>query len=251
MNLLVDIGNSRIKWATYTQGTLAPMNACGYKQASLSALLDDHWGALPPPSRVCVSNVAAASVAHAVSAWITQHWQCPAQFCHSNTAAAGVYNGYTDATCLGVDRWLALLGAAHTYPHQALWVIDCGTAITLDYLNAQGQHQGGLILPGAETMRHSLRLHTAALSTLDTSQSYIPATLLLGKNTQDGVKFGTVYAVTALIEKVMQLGETPIQCLITGGGADELRPLLQCPHIFIADLVLRGIAILMDTRSCA
>jgi type III pantothenate kinase len=251
MILLVDIGNSRLKWAYYENAELKPMAACAYTPTTFARVLENQWRGLAKPQAIYVSNVAGGGVMRALTTWGEKYWALTPVCCHSRATVAGVCNAYAEPQRLGVDRWLALIGAAHSFPGQECWVIDCGTAVTADRLDAQGRHLGGLIVPGITTMRRALRTHAAALQAVAVNEAISETGFLLGKNTQDGVKFGTVYALTAFIEKLMQPTDTPIQCVLTGGGAVEIQPLLQCSHTFIADLVLRGIAILVDTRTCA
>ncbi len=124
-------------------------------------------------------------------------------------------------------------------------VIDCGTAITVDAVDADGQHQGGLIVPGLEMMRGALLKHTHGVIYDMEADSSVEADLL-GRNTRGCVEGGTLYAVIAFIDRVVsdlrkELGGE-MQCSITGGDAPRVLPLLRGEYRHEPHLVLQGLA---------
>ncbi len=260
MNLWVDVGNSRCKWARQNQGSsLAEQQGVNYTPETLSKLLDAHWhrwgGA---PQSVWVSNVAGAAVERTLRQWIAQHWGCEVQFAYTQKQACGVTNGYENPGQLGVDRWLALLAAHQLSPAAPCLVVDCGTAVTLDLLNERGQHQGGWILPGLHTMRlalqknaHALQQNAATWQEPGQKPDYCAApprlkgAFLPARDTQNGLIFGTLYAVICLITQVWDTvsmhGKFPLNVFLTGGAAPEVYPhlTLLCRHE--PNLVLQGL----------
>jgi type III pantothenate kinase len=247
--LLIDIGNSRVKWTTVSRGKARPSIAAARPDAE--ALADQGaqwWGDLKAPRRILASNVAGPAFAAALDEWCKAHWQVEVEFIAAQARARGVRNAYTVPDRLGPDRWAALI-AARRRSDGAVCVIDAGTALTLDVLAAGGEHQGGLIIPGLTMMRRALLEGTGAIR----SAAAVPehgAVTLLARDTRDGVEGGTLYALVAIIDRVVadvsvELGQTPL-CLISGGDAGDLLPLLAGDYHHVPDLVLEGLAILAE-----
>lgn len=139
MRLLVDIGNTCIKWARLTEG-LMHHNSVRYKNQDIKKLLDEHWCVLDAPLEVYVANVGSHEVETALANWVAEKWLCPLHFIKSTASAAGVTNGYDFPERLGVDRWLAVIAAYNIFKTDVC-VFDCGTAITLDLVRANGLYQ--------------------------------------------------------------------------------------------------------------
>jgi type III pantothenate kinase len=190
-----------------------------------------------------------------IRTWSQEHWQIVPVFVRPAAMAAGVVNGYTVPETLGADRWAALIAARHTHSG-AVCVIDCGTAITIDLLDASGCHRGGLIAPGIGMMKHALRTATAGIGAADgaeqagASASSIP----LARATQEAVSSGVLYMARAMLEHAIidiqaACGvETAI--VMTGGDATRLLPLGGIQPLKEPDLVLNGLAILAGELQC-
>ena len=238
--LLADCGNSRIKWALATGAGLEMGLPFSSEATDLEAALDRAWRGLAPPMAVRVSNVAGPDVAAVLEDWVFRHWRLPVRFARSRSEADGVLNGYANPRQLGVDRWLGLLGLAR---HHALpaYVVDCGTAVTLDLLDGQRRHQGGLILPGLSTMARSLRSGTHAL---DIEPSGL-AVRGLARDTATAIRSGCIMAVAGFVERMHgqlrdEYGSEP-GCVLTGGDAGLLGDYLSIPFRRDEALVLRGL----------
>jgi type III pantothenate kinase len=249
MNLLVDIGNSRCKWAVQGGRGLQALQGVNYTTETLSKLLDVHWRRWgTAPDAVWVSNVAGMQVEGQVRQWVAAYWGCELRFAHTQAQACGVMNGYDNPQQLGVDRWLAMLAARQLSLDKACLVADCGTAVTLDVLDQRGVHQGGWIVPGLQMMRSALQQNAHALQQIQQSNPLKPLKkgFLPARDTQNGVLFGTLSAVVCLITQVWDSlsmnGKLPITVFLTGGAAPEVYPHLSmvCQHE--PDLVLRGLA---------
>lgn len=252
MMLLIDIGNSRLKWATFNQdGALSPQKSIAYKQAnSLEVSIAQSWLELEMPSQgVYIASVADKQVNELISQWILNSWGIEAVFLETGSADCGVINGYENPQQLGVDRWLALIGA-RAVSRDVTCVLDCGTAITLDILTAHGHHAGGLILPNDAMMRNSLLNNTSDLKQLIADSEQAGHYTLLGRDTQTGILSGSVYAVVGLLEYVLQRLEknNHVKLILTGGGASKFVPLIQRPCSYMPDLVLHGMAVMVKQR---
>lgn len=240
MTLLVDIGNTRIKWARRTPAGLAQGGCRMHRGRSLAAELDNAWGNAAPPGSVVFANVAGPAAAETLHAWCRAHWQCEPREIRPAAAALGVYNAYAEPLRLGVDRWAALVGAFCEYGMASpLCVIDCGTAVTLDVVTAQGRHLGGLILPGTRLMRQSLYRDTGGIPDEGASDP-----VLLGTDTRGCISSGVHRAVLGALRLALdELGQAHagLHCILTGGDAPELADLLGRDVRLDPDLVLRGI----------
>ena len=148
--LLVDAGNTRIKWGMH-------VGARWLKQAwvatSRAAELAEALAGLPTPQAVVVSNVAGDALQRQLAAMLPS---VPApRWIRSERAQCGVSNSYVDPAQLGCDRWAALIGARQLGGGPAV-VVNAGTALTVDALTDDGVFVGGIIIPGAELMRAGL-----------------------------------------------------------------------------------------------
>jgi type III pantothenate kinase len=249
MKLLLDIGNTRIKWALLEGATLREQQALAHAalsdeqlHAQLFAPIAFMHGATP--TAVHVSNVAGDVMAERVQRLVRAHWRLEAQFAVSPVQALVqgrvIHNAYPEPHKLGVDRWLAMLGA--TRPNQAALVVSVGTAMTLDALSAQGQHLGGLIVPGPQLMVNTLFKNTSDIAeraaTGEVSVDYF------ADNTLGCVTRGAQHACAALIADayatLSQQGEVALW--LTGGAVNAVRAELKMPCFCAPDLVLRGLA---------
>ena len=176
-HLLIDAGNSRIKWALAdAQRTLVETGAFGHTRDGGA---DPDWSNLPHPRGAWISNVAGADVAARLDALLDARWPgLPRTTIRSRHSQCGVTNGYTTPEQLGSDRWAGLIGAHAAFPGEHLLIATFGTATTLEALRADGRFTGGLIAPGWALMMRALGTHTAQLPTLTTD---IASGLLAGR----------------------------------------------------------------------
>ncbi len=238
MNLLIDIGNTRLKWGYQYGDKLHTQAAVVYKQTPWQTLLRQAWQTLATPKILAISSVATADMTVSVTALAKQIWtDIKIVIPQSIACGYGVTNAYLQPAKLGIDRWLCLVAAWQHY-QQAVWIIDCGTAITIDYLDATGHHAGGVIAPGLALMKKSLAQDTNAL---DFSRQHYPPQL--ANFTQGAIFTGTLYAATGLIEQVLKQQSAPAMLLLTGGDAHLLQRHLAQPAVVDPDLVLKGLAI--------
>ena len=193
--LLIDAGNSRVKWEFRESDTAPPVRGAlltaWLKGASLSDTSPDSattaatppvgnvdseaarsatlraWQTLAIPTSIWISNVAGEEVATTLSTWLSTQWpRVPTHTIRAMAAQCGVTNHYLAPERLGSDRWAGMIGARAAYPDEALVIATLGTATTLDALNANGHFVGGLIAPGWALMMRALGEHTAQLPIL-------------------------------------------------------------------------------------
>ena len=240
MKFLLDLGNSRVKWAHASGGGLALIGAFAHEPGTIPlAELDAAVGAYVPEA-VWVASVAGSAATVAIGVWARQRWGIEARLARVERQAFGLVCGYHDPGQLGVDRWLALV-AARSICRQSLCVVDAGTALTIDALSRRGRHLGGVILPGLALMRRALATGTGSLPTVTGDRS--PA---IAASTPEAIIAGTEHAACGAIERfhgavTARLHESP-KLLLTGGDAPVLAELLNLPGQHEPDLVLHGLA---------
>lgn len=237
--LLFDIGNSRVKWAWLEGARLHDHGSAPREQFDVHALAEP----ASPLSRIVASNVAGQAYAARLTDAVKKRWDMMPEFIVAEARGNGVTNAYHDPQKLGADRWAALIGARHLSAG-ACCVVDCGTAVTVDVLDQDGQHLGGVIMPGLHLMRHAL-LETAQIAY--TPGAHESAHLApFARDTQEAVNYGTLYAVIAGIERVVSDAVTTVggdmSRFITGGDAPRLLPLLGAGYRHEPHLVLQGLA---------
>jgi type III pantothenate kinase len=243
MILLVDLGNTRIKWGLLEGGCVVDKAGVAHSGAHVDVLLDRHWRMFSRPAQVVVANVAGETVAAAFGAWCWAHWRLRPRFIRPRTTAHGVTNAYAQPARLGADRWAALIGAWR-HCGGPICIVGCGTAVTVDALDAEGRHLGGAIMPGLTAMRQALYQMTAGIP--DEGEGEL---VLLARDTRSAVTTGAMYAVSGGIDRMnaeldMRLGG--MRRLLTGGDAAQLSPLLHHTYRIVPDLVLKGLAILTE-----
>ncbi len=235
LSLLVDLGNSRLKWAwaeNWQIVTGPPLDNEHLNPATLRNL----WQALPKPDFLIVSCVSAWHFEESLHQVAKALWPTINIISVTPQAHAfGVTNAYPQPEKLGVDRWLSLIAARKVYDG-AVCVVDCGTAITIDLLDAEGCHQGGFIAPGLTLMKKSLVQGTHALQFNEHTQAVGPA-----NNTDAAIYSGTLAACRGLIEHVLSAQSQHYSLILTGGDAALIADHLAVPSILDHDLVLRGL----------
>jgi len=229
-----------LKWAISPDDQWLARGAVAWDE-DVGAVLEKAWRGLPRPTRVLASSVVDASrearIAHAVG----QAFQREPFWVRTPASACGVQNAYAEPERLGVDRFLAMV-AAHAAGHTSCVLAGIGTALTLDALNADGRHLGGLIAPGPQLMQQALLGATVRV------RPERPGIVRdVADNTADAVASGCWQAVAALIERFVhrmtsQLDGAP-RLLLDGGDAEAVISLLDLPAEHAADSVLRGLLV--------
>lgn len=244
MNLLIDAGNSHFKWTVAEgQDDITTVSSHPNCETSSSAL-DSIWGNISAPDQILVSNVGNEDLAALLENWCGRQWRLEPKFVQVRREYQGVTCGYEDISQLGVDRWLAIVAGWHRY-RQACFIVDCGTATTIDVVNSKGKHQGGLILPGLRLMQDILSKGTHRIGSIMGQER-----LCFANNTGDAVANGCLMAVTASIERALQsfrsLEGDAVHYLLTGGGSRSIQPHLQFEFEYIEALVLKGLQIMAN-----
>lgn len=240
MNLLIDSGNSFIKWAQQIDAKLTPVRRC---HSHAVASLHDVWNGYDIPERVIIANVAGKGIASEINHTVSELWHVDAEFVASSRNCCGLTNCYLKPEQLGVDRWMAM-AAAFQLTSDPVIVVDCGTAVTIDLVNQEGLFVGGVIMPGLNTSFQSLRAGTEAVEDINSIRKDVSP---VAQSTEDGVAVGVLLGIVGGIERVIrdqssQIDKAPA-VFMTGGDAEKLLPYLMVPAILEPDLVLEGLRI--------
>ncbi|MDD2738986.1 MAG: type III pantothenate kinase [Methylomonas lenta] len=238
MNLLIDLGNSRLKWAIEIDGQIGPVTQMDYRQADFLQHIKLLWQLIESPDTVAIASVSELGVFSGLLKLCQSLWpQAKTLVPNSTQCAYGVKNAYIQAEKLGVDRWLAMIAAHNHYPGDKC-VVDCGTAITIDALQASGKHLGGLICPGLNLMKQALASNTADL-TFNTE----PYQTNLATATKPGIANGVLLAATGLVEAAIRQLDDSYQLIFTGGDAMTVAGSVSRPILLDQNLVLKGLSV--------
>jgi type III pantothenate kinase len=167
--LLLDVGNSRLKWAVLRKPYQRGQEFAAQGSVELKALHTSAagWSRLFTQAgtleRIYACNVAGAAMERQIRAASSRPGLKSPHFVRSAAVAAGVRNAYPEPWRLGADRWVQLIGAHHEHPGRDLCLVSLGTAMTIDLLTATGRHLGGSIVPGPRLMIESLLERTAGI----------------------------------------------------------------------------------------
>ena len=266
MNLLIDVGNLRLKWAFSTQlvalskpysvasdavlqGQVESSDFSGLDKCALSRFATVMKPEMTP-DMVYVSSVAHDPVNQRLAQICDELWQLSPVFVSSCGKACGVTNRYKNPAALGVDRWAALIGArTKTSEQRASLVIDAGTAVTIDYVNADGVFSGGIIFPGVATMIGSINQSTGKIS-VDSVPKPGKQICLQNPCTANAVSNGVLHSVVSSIDNAIDyygsLDQNGFDTIITGGDASLIEQLSRHKMQTVPELVLLGILALSE-----
>ncbi|HUA80611.1 MAG TPA: type III pantothenate kinase [Dyella sp.] len=241
MKLLLDLGNTRLKWAMIAGDQWVAQGAVAWEE-NVSAALAQAWRTLERPQRVVGASVVDSQRELQIERVAGDVFAQRADWVRTPAEACGVRNAYAQPQRLGVDRFLAMV-AAHAAGKTPCVLAGIGTALTLDALTVDGQHLGGLIAPGPLLMQQALLGATARVR-----PDHPGAVRDIADNTADAVASGCWQAVAALIERfaanvAKRHPDGAQRVLLDGGDAAALLPLLGIRAELAADSVLRGLLV--------
>lgn len=243
--LLVDAGNSAVKWGFTSDQDHITLLRESYPENIQDIFFKALWSNEKKPIAVYVSCVANELVWNTIEQACLVLWGVNPVRVVSSQQGLGVTNAYLETTDLGSDRWCAILAANQQADNSACIVIDCGTAITIDVVEPSGQHCGGYILPGLIMMQRSLGMLTANIK-LD-KDATDQLSLAPAVSTTDCVLSGSHLAAVAAIEFVVMEQQKKygrVKSCLTGGDASSVSGLLSVKHEVIPELVLLGLALI-------
>lgn len=255
MKLLLDVGNTRIKWAHYDGGALVNRGAVRHRGVE-AAEWSHELPSVGSPSEIIAGNVAGEAVAEGLRIWARMTFGLEVWFPRAVASAGGIRNAYAVPELLGVDRWLGMIGARRQCREPFL-LVAAGTAFTVDLVDATGQHLGGLIAPGHSMMIESLKTRTGNIAAAAAAAD-ARCCGIFGLNTSGAIANGASHALAGLVgqaihESVTRCGD--VHLFVHGGDAGDvfeivamqfgsrLRAGVEPMH----DAVLSGLAVLASS----
>ncbi|MAB22899.1 type III pantothenate kinase [Pseudomonas neustonica] len=242
MLLELDCGNTLIKWRLLDRQGRVRDRDMAPDLVELQCLLGGQEREIMGCRLVSVRSPAETQVVmDQLTSWLKLH----PVLAKSRAELSGVRNGYVDHGKLGMDRWLALV-AGYNHCRRACVVIDLGTAVTVDFVDASGQHLGGYIAPGSKLLRTSLQRHTRLIR-YDES---LRGDLLQpdpGTSTAEAVEFGCDLMLVGFVREQLKvarqiLGDEMV-VILTGGDAERMADALPETCHTLNDLVFDGLAL--------
>jgi type III pantothenate kinase len=231
--LLLDVGNSRLKWAAADAAGVGEGGAIehgGNPAAAVSSI------GITKADAVWIANVTGATLGDKLAAVLKLRYGTTPKFAAVQAEHAGLRVAYAEPQRLGIDRWLALL-AAWSETRGPACVVSAGTALTFDAVDATGQHLGGVIAPGLLTMQQAVLGATRFPST-GPAQLYTEG---LGADTDACVRQGALHACAGMVERLANRHAANATRLITGGDAARLLPHLDGAWSPRPNLVMQGL----------
>ena len=232
MNLIVDIGNTTTKLAVFDgKNLLKVFTEAGVSLNTLPELLSSYDIQKGIVATVVDLEAAVTDILSGISVpllWLSKETPVP------------VVNLYETPETLGYDRLAAVIGAADQYPEKDILVIDAGSAITYEFIDAEGQYHGGNISPGMQMRFKALNQYTSRLPLISPEGS-MP---VMGKNTETAIRSGVIkgieYEITGYI---MALKHKYPEVLVFLTGGDQFSFDSNLKNIIFADryLVLKGL----------
>jgi len=255
--LLVDAGNARVKWAISEAGEIGVVDRADYGSDPQLAISSVCAAANDTVDQIVVGNVAGREFGSRLERALLSGSSADVWFAQSLPETAGVRCGYARAATLGVDRWAAIVAAAQRARTQAsgraLCVVDAGTALTIDAVDHESVHIGGLILPGVHLQRQAL---LDAAADIAVSQEQIEGArcgpAVFATSTAQALAISGPLACAAAIDRcVAELSAVSNMpwLVLTGGDATRVAQWLETPFDICPNLVFEGLAIMFEQRS--
>ena len=237
--LLLDAGNSKLKWAWVENGRITAADKAAYWNLEpLAHSWQQHGG---EHVRIIGSAVCGEAKQQAVAEQLGRE----PEWLGSMPQALGIRNHYRRVSEHGADRWFNILGS-RLFTEHACVVGSCGTAVTIDALTADNHYLGGSIMPGFNLMKEAMAQHTANLNR-PTGRAYPFGTTTA--NAMAGGMLDAICGAVLLMHTRLQQKHPGqiVAVIITGGGAAKVKQglpeqfALDNPIQIVDNLVLHGL----------
>lgn len=242
MILEMDCGNSFIKWRALEGGVSVAGGVVDSDLELISAV-----SSLPSVriTHCRLVSVRSDDETSSLCASIVSAFGVEVMRAQPSRAIAGVTNGYDEHTRLGLDRWLALVGGFELAKRACL-VLDFGTAVTADFVMADGRHLGGFICPGMVLMRDQLQTHTRKIRYDSSSAGHALSELSPGRTTIEAVERGCLLMMRGFVITQLELARQywgdDFVVFLTGGDASLVKDIVPGARL-VQDLVFVGLAV--------
>lgn len=239
MQIFFELGNTRIKAASLEAGQYDFIGALEHTTKQGQGVIES-FDIGDDVTQVFIASVAKAEITASLVEEIQKKWRIYPIILTTQPKCCGITCGYDAFDQLGVDRWMAIIGAC-AHSSKPTLIVDAGTAVTVDVVIDQ-QHLGGFIVPGLSLMRTSLVDGTDISLTNEIAEPNEPA--FLAKNTENGILGGTLYMVASYLNSLISDMENEtgrrFDCIGTGGDFKMIQPMLDKDFELIEDLIIQG-----------
>mgnify|MGYP006151992065 FL=1 len=239
MELILDIGNTRTKYATFSNGLLESKGYCSDNE--LDAVIDTHIGLV---KKVLVSSVKPLSNEREIS---FKKMSSNVLFLNSKLKTPFT-NDYETPKTVGSDRLALAAGALLIYPNKAILIIDIGTCMTFDFVSDKGNYIGGAISPGLQMRLKALHQFTGKLPLVAVNEPQD----LIGRNTIESILSGVVNGMKAEIDGIIdayKLRYPQVKIILTGGDIAFFDKKLKNSIFADADILLKGMHFILEHNS--
>ena len=251
--LLIDVGNTYTKCVEYLDQTILPVTKFETSNFTESVKTIE---VVQSVEKITIVSVSSDKITQDIIKKLENHFHCTVMQINTEHTSFGVKCGYADFKLLGADRWVAIIAAYHSNNAASfkdiIMVIDCGTVITVDVVDAHGQHLGGWMMPGATIMKNALFDKTnrikQGVNPIDNKN--LESNVIFGHSTQECIELGVKYSEVGFIEQCFK--QTQIQlktiprCILTGGGAADIVSLLSMKVEHTPNLIFEGLALFTE-----
>lgn len=245
----MDAGNSRLKWSIQRSDTWSSVSYADYCVATRLAVTLKILVRIKP-SFIMMAHVLGRTFEHEIRSYCERN-AINLTIVHAQAVGYGIKNAYHQASKLGTDRFVGLVAVHHknnknNHRGRASIIVSCGTAVTIDAINKEGEHLGGVILPGLQLWRDALIKGTELLQQADESDPSLFAT-----STGQGIATGSLYGLAGAIDRVCNemkqvLSASSVTLVLTGGCAESLSPYLSNKYKLSPNLVIQGLKIITE-----
>ncbi|MCK5918189.1 MAG: type III pantothenate kinase [Cocleimonas sp.] len=257
MILLADAGNSRLKWAMFNAGKRSKQFSQDYSKNRADYLLINLLVEKSVSTLIFVS-VLGEQLSKKIQHYCEQH-NIELVLIYSQSEAYGIKNSYSEPQRLGADRFVGLIAAHHLRPDMHCITISCGTAVTIDAITAEGEHLGGLILPGLQQFSDQLIKNTVLLTSEKTKK-----VSLFAHNTADALTSGSLFGLVEAINgissrmkgKLLKINHlkgkqtmSPVQIIICGGDAEIIHQYLSDSVQREDDWLMQGLQVIANIKN--
>ena len=242
MKLLMDFGNSRCKFAMQENKSINKIESISYSDTDRLYVIKSLLDKINNLKQVIICSVLDSQINLQLERLLADYKIEQYYFLDADTESFGITLDHYNAKQLGADRLAAMIGAQEKFKGTKC-IIDCGTAITIDVLDSNSKHLGGVILPDVHSMQNSLLLDTNIKLNKETVGFNVFA-----RSTQEAIHTGCLSAVVGGIQYVINEMQTKIglfdKIILTGGNARSLLPMLSSDAVLEPTLVLDGLMII-------
>ncbi|UQB42547.1 type III pantothenate kinase [Thiomicrospira microaerophila] len=247
MDLLIDVGNTKIKWAYAIDYQLKVRGSSVFKASDFSEIGELLKLKEFLPKRVFFSSVLSNNISDNLKHIILQSHSCVVYQIRTVNHFLDISVCYDQVSTFGVDRWLSLIGAYDKY-RKAVMVADLGSAITIDLINSSGVHQGGLITAGVGKALGSLS-SCSLLPDINCASFFKQQKVEhLSCNTSEAMINGVCLSVSSLLNYQAELQLTEhqqdLKLVLTGGDSELILPLLNHDWELSSSLLFDGLLVL-------